>query len=48
MDGDPHGLDIYATYKWGTRAMAFDVFNLAVNSIELIGLTCQDRQEYNK
>ncbi|CAO3623357.1 unnamed protein product [Mucor fragilis] len=46
MDGDPHGLDIYATYKWGTRAMAFDVFNLAVNSIELIGLTCQDRQEF--
>ncbi|KAL7332524.1 hypothetical protein PS15p_204550 [Mucor circinelloides] len=45
MDGDPHGLDIYATYKWGTRVMAFDVFNLAVNSIELIGLTCQDRQE---
>ncbi|GAN07020.1 meiotic recombination protein SPO11 [Mucor ambiguus] len=47
MDGDPHGLDIYATYKWGTRAMAFDVFNLAVNSIELIGLTCQDRQEFH-
>lgn len=45
VDGDPHGLDIYATYKWGARAMAFDVFNLAVNSIELIGLTCQDRQE---
>ncbi|KAL9543522.1 hypothetical protein MBANPS3_008081 [Mucor bainieri] len=47
MDGDPHGLDIYATYKWGTRAMAFDVFNLAVNSIELIGLTCQDREEFH-
>jgi DNA topoisomerase VI subunit A len=19
MDNDPHGLDIYATYKWGAR-----------------------------
>ncbi|KAI8640972.1 Spo11/DNA topoisomerase VI subunit A [Parasitella parasitica] len=47
MDGDPHGLDIYATYKWGTRTMSFDVFNLAVNSIELIGLTCRDRQEFH-
>ncbi|CEP15560.1 hypothetical protein [Parasitella parasitica] len=47
MDGDPHGLDIYATYKWGTRAMSFDVFNLAVNSIELIGLTCRDRKDFH-
>lgn len=67
MDNDPHGLDIYATYKWGarvcvfimfffglnasqfvitrnyTQAFAFDVLNLAVKDIELIGLTCQDR-----
>ncbi|KAI8993685.1 Spo11/DNA topoisomerase VI subunit A [Pilobolus umbonatus] len=46
MDNDPHGLDIYATYKWGAKAFAYDVFNLAVQSIELIGLTCQDRNEY--
>ncbi|KAI8982156.1 Spo11/DNA topoisomerase VI subunit A [Mycotypha africana] len=44
MDNDPHGLDIYATYKWGARAMAFDVLSLAVNSIKLLGLTCQDRK----
>ncbi|KAI7887784.1 Spo11/DNA topoisomerase VI subunit A [Mucor mucedo] len=47
MDNDPHGLDIYATYKWGAKAFAFDVFNLAVNEIELIGLTCQDRKDFN-
>ncbi|KAG1646913.1 hypothetical protein G6F44_000355 [Rhizopus delemar] len=47
MDNDPHGLDIYATYKWGARAFAFDVFNLAVESIRLIGLTCQDRIDFN-
>ncbi|KAG1179847.1 hypothetical protein G6F70_002140 [Rhizopus microsporus] len=47
MDNDPHGLDIYATYKWGARALAFDVSNLAVQSIQLIGLTCQDRIDFN-
>ncbi|KAI9246816.1 Spo11/DNA topoisomerase VI subunit A [Helicostylum pulchrum] len=46
MDNDPHGLDIYATYKWGARAFAFDVLNLAVKDIVLIGLTCQDRIEF--
>ncbi|KAI8389281.1 Spo11/DNA topoisomerase VI subunit A, partial [Blakeslea trispora] len=46
MDNDPHGLDIYATYKWGARAMAFDVLNLAVNSVQLIGLSCKDRIDY--
>ncbi|RCH91639.1 endodeoxyribonuclease, partial [Rhizopus stolonifer] len=47
MDNDPHGLDIYATYKWGARAMAFDVLNLAVNNLELIGLRCQDREDFH-
>ncbi|CAO3681829.1 unnamed protein product [Rhizopus stolonifer] len=47
MDNDPHGLDIYATYKWGARAFAFDVFNLAVQNIRLIGLTCQDRINFD-
>ncbi|KAI8886596.1 DNA topoisomerase IV, alpha subunit [Backusella circina FSU 941] len=46
MDNDPHGLDIYAVYKWGARSFAFDVNNLAVPSIRLIGMVCSDRQRF--
>ncbi|OBZ85943.1 Meiotic recombination protein SPO11 [Choanephora cucurbitarum] len=44
MDNDPHGLDIYATYKWGARASR--AFEGSVDSLQLIGLSCKDRIDY--
>ncbi|KAL8281123.1 hypothetical protein RQP46_006481 [Phenoliferia psychrophenolica] len=38
VDADPHGLEILATYKHGSASLAFDRANLAVPSIEWIGV----------
>ncbi|KAI8391460.1 Spo11/DNA topoisomerase VI subunit A [Radiomyces spectabilis] len=43
MDNDPYGLDIYAVYKWGSKAQAFDARNLVIPDILFIGITCQDK-----
>ncbi|KAI9028851.1 Spo11/DNA topoisomerase VI subunit A [Phycomyces nitens] len=44
MDNDPHGLEIYSVYKWGSLSQAFDTANLAVPEIQLLGLCCKDRE----
>ncbi|KAL0087128.1 Spo11/DNA topoisomerase VI subunit A [Phycomyces blakesleeanus] len=47
MDNDPHGLEIYSVYRWGSLSQAFDTANLAVPEIHLIGLNCRDRQRFD-
>ncbi|KAJ8653396.1 hypothetical protein O0I10_010942 [Lichtheimia ornata] len=46
VDCDPYGLDIYSVYKWGSQAQAFDSPNLAVPSIQFLGLSMQDRSRF--
>ncbi|KAI7857222.1 Spo11/DNA topoisomerase VI subunit A [Circinella umbellata] len=46
VDYDPYGLDIYAVYKWGSRIHAFDAPNLAVPTIQHIGLSKRDRSKF--
>ena len=38
IDGDPHGFQIYLTYKYGSKSMAFSSSNLAIPSIILLGI----------
>ena len=38
VDSDPHGLEILSTYKYGSAALDFDHANLAVRSVEWIGI----------
>ncbi|KAI9271829.1 Spo11/DNA topoisomerase VI subunit A [Phascolomyces articulosus] len=47
VDYDPYGLDIYSVYKWGSRTQAFDAPNLAVPTIQLIGLSKKDRSNFH-
>ncbi|KAF7721006.1 endodeoxyribonuclease [Apophysomyces ossiformis] len=46
VDHDPHGLEIYSVYKWGSQAQSFDQANLAVFRMELAGLRYRDRTEF--
>lgn len=38
IDGDPHGFQIYLTYKYGSKSMAFSSASLAVPSIIFLGV----------
>lgn len=38
IDGDPHGFQIYLTYKYGSKSLAFSSSSLAVSSIQLLGI----------
>lgn len=38
IDGDPHGFQIYLTYKYGSKSMAFSSSSLAVPSIIFLGI----------
>lgn len=38
VDSDPHGLEILSTYKYGSSALSFDRANLAVESVEWLGV----------
>jgi meiotic recombination protein SPO11 len=38
IDGDPHGFQIYLTYKYGSKSMAFSATNLAVPCIQFLGV----------
>ncbi|KNC97947.1 uncharacterized protein SPPG_09422 [Spizellomyces punctatus DAOM BR117] len=42
VDCDPHGIEIYLCYKFGSKAMAFDSHNLACPTIRWIGLRPRD------
>ncbi|TPX71547.1 hypothetical protein SpCBS45565_g01020 [Spizellomyces sp. 'palustris'] len=42
VDCDPHGIEIYLCYKFGSKAMAFDSDNLACPTIRWIGLRPRD------
>ena len=46
VDGDPHGIDIVATYALGSAAMAFDRENLAADRVELLGIYHEHLGEY--
>ena len=37
MDNDPYGLDIFAVYKWGSRASLSPKFCPSNNYIHLLG-----------
>jgi meiotic recombination protein SPO11 len=39
VDGDPHGIQIFLTYKYGSLAMAFDNARMAVPSLKFVGLS---------
>jgi DNA topoisomerase VI subunit A len=38
MDGDPHGFQIFANYKFGSKNMGYLNHYLAIPTIEFIGL----------
>lgn len=38
IDGDPHGFQIYLTYKYGSKSMAFSSSSLAVPTIKFLGV----------
>jgi meiotic recombination protein SPO11 len=38
IDGDPHGFQIYLTYRYGSKSMAFSSSNLAVPCIQFLGV----------
>lgn len=38
VDHDPHGVDILATYKFGSNAMASNVESLAISNIRWLGV----------
>lgn len=46
MDSDPYGLEILITYKWGSKNMCYDVFNLAIPSIKWLGVFPSDIDKY--
>jgi len=42
VDGDPHGLEILSTYRFGSAKMAFDQDKLTVERIQWIGIRQAD------
>lgn len=42
VDSDPHGLEILHTYKFGSKKQAAQVAKLAVERIQLLGLSQDD------
>lgn len=38
VDSDPHGLEIFFTYKFGSASLAFDATNLTVDRLSWIGI----------
>ena len=42
IDGDPHGFQIYLTYKYGSKSMAFSSTSLAVPDIKFLGVAPSD------
>ncbi|KAJ3127337.1 endodeoxyribonuclease [Irineochytrium annulatum] len=43
MDCDPHGIDIFFVYRFGSQAMQFDAGNLVCPTMRLIGLRPCDK-----
>ncbi|KAJ3214898.1 Meiotic recombination protein W68, partial [Clydaea vesicula] len=41
-DGDPHGIDIVLTYKFGSQAMAHDALNLCCKNLIWLGISYDD------
>ncbi|XP_055943481.1 meiotic recombination protein SPO11-like [Argiope bruennichi] len=44
MDADPYGIEILSIYKYGSKAMSFDVEKLAVPELRWLGLLPSDIQ----
>lgn len=42
VDYDPHGIEIYQTYKYGSRSMAHEVETLSAERLEWLGLRLRD------
>ncbi|CAG5115810.1 unnamed protein product [Candidula unifasciata] len=42
VDADPHGIEIMAVYKYGSKRQAYDNIHLAVPTIEWIGILPED------
>lgn len=42
VDGDPDGMAIMSTYKYGSRAQAHDNTNLAVHNVQWLGLQASE------
>ncbi|XP_024515669.1 meiotic recombination protein SPO11-1 isoform X2 [Selaginella moellendorffii] len=47
VDADPYGLDILATYRFGSPTMAYDAEALATPSIRWLGVFLSDCQTHN-
>ncbi|XP_012946886.1 meiotic recombination protein SPO11 [Aplysia californica] len=47
VDADPHGLEIMAVYKYGSRNQAFESRHLAVPAIQWLGIWPEDIQRYS-
>ncbi|XP_035220088.1 meiotic recombination protein SPO11-like isoform X1 [Stegodyphus dumicola] len=47
VDADPYGIEILNTYRYGSKAMSFDVENLAVTEIRWLGLLPSDIERLN-
>lgn len=45
-DGDPHGVDIMSTYRFGSLQMAHDAKNLSTARLQWIGVFPRDREEF--
>ncbi|KAJ3342733.1 endodeoxyribonuclease [Gonapodya sp. JEL0774] len=47
VDGDPHGYEIYLTYKYGSDALREHRDELSVPSLELAGIEFADRERFH-
>lgn len=45
VDGDPHGLSIYLTYRDGSSAMEHEKESLIAPRLQWLGVTAADMQE---
>ncbi|KAJ3286230.1 endodeoxyribonuclease [Blyttiomyces sp. JEL0837] len=48
FDCDPHGVEIFLCYKYGSKAMAFDSINLAIRTMRWLGLKPSDKLDEDK
>ncbi|CAG0885406.1 unnamed protein product [Darwinula stevensoni] len=47
MDGDPHGIEIMCTYKYGSMSLAHEARESTVPSLEWLGIRSGDVHEYH-
>ncbi|KAL4236140.1 endodeoxyribonuclease [Mactra antiquata] len=46
VDADPHGIEIMAVYKFGSKSLSYDTDYLAVPSIKWLGILPSDITRY--